>query len=412
LQSQGERADTCHGSARASPVAAVKEWREIAAGIDERVRQLAAQGVSDSALVDQMVGYMQPLQRLWNGTTDDELDELLTAYPGFVRYATLMEELSERLRSGAGVPDHIQKLDQYSDSIKAAIESALGAGTEFKQALQVLIDAAGTKGAARASAPRGKRDFDALEKRWTGGRDRLLAAVQAARLPESARALVVKGLDQLGDRIARLQAIAATPDSLAQYHKVTPLQPRMVVNSRFMSAFLAATAPSFGLGVVEERKQQTGFLAVRPDPPIPIEALSAGFRFGHTLVGRRDVEAIDFVFDFYGQATYHALLNPASPIVRRVLNLMVAAKDYVFFSLDTTQGGSMVCFRSEFHIAGIADVLPAIMNARTTEEQYRWAVAEFSRRPEPPGLVLNWVCRDELDYLELSKDRLELKPPT
>jgi hypothetical protein len=52
------------------------------------------------------------------------------------------------------------------------------------------------------------------------------------------------------------------------------------------------------------------------------------------------------------------------------------------------------------------------MNARTTEEQYRWAVAEFSRRPEPPGLVLNWVCRDELDYLELSKDRLELKPPT
>ena len=110
----------------------MKEWREIAAAIDERVRQLAAQGVSDSALVDQMVGYMQPLQRLWNGTTDDELDELLTAYPGFVRYATLMEELSERLRSGVGVPDHIQKLDQYSDSIKAAIESALGAGTEFE----------------------------------------------------------------------------------------------------------------------------------------------------------------------------------------------------------------------------------------------------------------------------------------
>ena len=70
-------------------MAAVKEWREIAAAIDERVRQLAAQGVSDSALVDQMVGYMQPLQRLWNGTTDDELDELLTAYPGSVSYTHL-----------------------------------------------------------------------------------------------------------------------------------------------------------------------------------------------------------------------------------------------------------------------------------------------------------------------------------
>ena len=72
----------------------MKEWRDIAAAIDERVRQLAAQGVSDSALVDQMMGYMQPLQRLWNATTDDELDALCTAYPGFVRYATLMEELS------------------------------------------------------------------------------------------------------------------------------------------------------------------------------------------------------------------------------------------------------------------------------------------------------------------------------
>ena len=388
----------------------MKEWRDIAAAIDERVRQLAAQGVSDSALVDQMMGYMQPLQRLWNATTDDELDALCTAYPGFVRYATLMEELSKQLRSGVGVPDHIRELDQYSDSMKVAIETALGAGTEFEQALQAQIDAAGTRGAARTAVPGGKRDLAALEQRWSAGRAALLAAVQAARLPESARVLVEQGLDQLAERIARLQAITASPESLAKHTRVTTLQPRMVVNSRFMGAFLAAPTPSFALGVVEERKQQTGFLAVRPDPPIPIEALSAGFRFGHTLLGRQSVEAIDFMFDFYGQATYHALLNPASPLVRRVLNLMAAAKDYVFFSLDTSQGGSMVCFRSELHVAGFAEVLPHIMNATTTEDQYRWAVDAFSRRPDPPGLVLNWVCRDALDYLDLTTDRLDLTP--
>jgi hypothetical protein len=32
--------------------------RQIAAGIDQRVRQLAGQNLSDSALVDQMVGYI------------------------------------------------------------------------------------------------------------------------------------------------------------------------------------------------------------------------------------------------------------------------------------------------------------------------------------------------------------------
>jgi hypothetical protein len=388
----------------------MKEWRDIAAAIDERVRQLAAQGVSDSALVDQMVGYMQPLQRLWNATTDDELDALCTAYPGFVRYATLMEELSKRLRSGVGVPDHIRKLDQYSESMKAAIETALRAGTEVEQALQALIDAAGTKDAARTAVPHGKHDLAALERRWSAGRAALLAVVQAARLPESARALVVQSLDQLAERIARLQAITASPESLGRHTRVTTLRPRMVVNSRFMGAFLAAPTPSFALGVVEERKQQTGFLAVRPDPPIPIEALSAGFRFGHTLLGRQSVEAIDFMFDFYGQATYHALLNPASPLVRRVLHLMAAAKDYVFFSLDTSQGSSMVCFRSQLHVAGFAEVLPLIMNATTTEDQYRWAVEAFSRRPDPPGLVLNWVCRDELDYLDLTTDRFDLTP--
>ena len=171
----------------------MKEWRDIAAAIDERVRQLAAQGVSDSALVDQMVGYMQPLQRLWNATTDDELDALCRAYPGFVRYATLMEELSKRLRSGVGVPDHIRKLDQYSESMKAAIETALRAGTEVEQALQALIDAAGTKDAARTAVPHGKHDLAALERRWSAGRAALLAAVLAARLPESAQAIVVLG---------------------------------------------------------------------------------------------------------------------------------------------------------------------------------------------------------------------------
>jgi hypothetical protein len=61
------------------------------------------------------------------------------------------------------------------------------------------------------------------------------------------------------------------------------------------------------------------------------------------------------------------------------------------------------------HVAGFAEVLPLIMNA-TTEHQYRWAVDAFSSRPDPPRLVLNWACRDELDSLDLTNDRLDLTP--
>src|ERR1039457_3586279 len=39
----------------------IKINRQIAAGIDQRIRQLAGQNLSDSALVDQMVGYMADL---------------------------------------------------------------------------------------------------------------------------------------------------------------------------------------------------------------------------------------------------------------------------------------------------------------------------------------------------------------
>ena len=83
----------------------MKANRRIAAGIDQRVRQLAGQNLSDSALVDQMVAYMADLQALWNSTTNEELDTLCEEYPGFVRYATVMENLSEALLSASLIND-------------------------------------------------------------------------------------------------------------------------------------------------------------------------------------------------------------------------------------------------------------------------------------------------------------------
>jgi hypothetical protein len=34
----------------------------------------------------------------------------------------------------------------------------------------------------------------------------------------------------------------------------------------------------------------------------------------------------------------------------------------------------------------------------------------FEKNPQPAGTLLNWVCRDNVEYLDLTKDRLELTP--
>jgi hypothetical protein len=42
--------------------------------------------------------------------------------------------------------------------------------------------------------------------------------------------------------------------------------------------------------------------------------------------------------------------------------------------------------------------------------QYDKALAQFRRRPEPPGQMLGWVCRGDPSYLDLANDRMDLMP--
>ena len=192
---------------------------------------------------------------------------------------------------------------------------------------------------------------------------------------------------------------------------IYPLLPRLVVNSRFIDEFISAEAPCFALGLVEERKQTCGFLALRPKIVIPDEYTRTGFRFGHSLLGNADYVVVHFAFHFYNYETFNVLVNPNNPVVQTVLNRMLETGDYFFFAVDPK--GSVTTFRSELgqeDLAGLKTNLPLIKNAKTTDAQYRQAVALFERNPDPPGRMLNWVCRDDTDYLDLSRHREELTP--
>jgi hypothetical protein len=192
---------------------------------------------------------------------------------------------------------------------------------------------------------------------------------------------------------------------------VTRLLPTLAVNGQLMRDFLAATAPCFTLGLVEERREARGFLALRPAEPIPAEVSADGFDLGHAVLGTSTYEVVHFAFQFYGFATYHVLLNPRNSLAQTVLTNMVASGEYFFFAFAPNR--RMTAFRSEIGDATLSGLIAnrqRIRASTTTKSQYNHALAQFRRHPSPPGHVLEWVCRDNLDYLDLTEDRLEMNP--
>jgi hypothetical protein len=112
-----------------------------------------------------------------------------------------------------------------------------------------------------------------------------------------------------------------------------------------MRDFMAEESPCFALGLVEERKQQCGFLALRPAEVIPPEISAVGVNFGHALLGTTEFEIIQFVFHFYGFETYNMLVNPNNHLVKTVLTRMMESGDHFFFAISPNQ--SVTAFRSE-----------------------------------------------------------------
>jgi HKD family nuclease len=120
---------------------------------------------------------------------------------------------------------------------------------------------------------------------------------------------------------------------------------------------------------------------------------------------------IQFTFEFYGYKTYNAIINPNNEIVRTVLGTMIKSGDYFFFAVNPN--GSVTTFRSELeeeNLVGLKSNFYRINYSSTTDAQYRRALISFKKKPYPEGTLLNWVCRDDIEYLDLSKNRYELSP--
>ena len=188
--------------------------------------------------------------------------------------------------------------------------------------------------------------------------------------------------------------------------------PALAVNRGFMAEFIEADPPCFALGLVEVGGTRCAMVALRPEQALPARATAGGFRFGHALLGAANWEVVHFVLEFYGFATFHALVNPSDPAARQVLSAMVDTGDFFFFAIDADRRGT-TAFRSGMGPDSLVNLranMDRIERSTTSEAQYQQATAQVGRRPEPPGTLLTWVCRGDAGYLDLEHDRLVLRP--
>jgi hypothetical protein len=192
---------------------------------------------------------------------------------------------------------------------------------------------------------------------------------------------------------------------------VYPLLSKLTIHRQFIDDFVAAMAPCFALGMIEERKQKLGLLALRPREIIPAEIMEPGFNFGHSLLGNAHFEVVHFAFEFYGFGTYNVLVNPNNPLVQAVLDIMIDSGEYFFLAIGPDHG--VTAFRSELgqeNLAGITDNLARTKSSTTSDAQYQQVLSQFQQRPFPPGQLLTWVCRDNVGCLDITTDRLEMTP--
>ncbi|MFT2793852.1 hypothetical protein ACMV5I_28060 [Serratia sp. T13T92] len=187
--------------------------------------------------------------------------------------------------------------------------------------------------------------------------------------------------------------------------------PLLSVNSLFIEDLMLDNPPCFAFGYVEERGEKCGFIALRPEISIPTESTQQGMHFGHSVIGTMEEPVLHFAFEFYGHATYHGLVPSGNPIIQAVLNTMLETEDYFFFAINPDN--SITAFRSPLDgtmLMQLQNTHDVFWRAICSDERYEQTVTQFNKNIHQPENVLKWVCRNNWDYLNLTKYRMELYP--
>ena len=175
------------------------DYRQRAAAMDLRMRQLAEEGVPRSEILARMTGFVVDLGTIWNTTTDEQLAALCRDYPGFRTYAKLMEEAAEAerqkpARSYDGLP-------ALPDAIKEQLASLFSSAAKLERDYQSVLDAAGTAAPVEWRLP-----LSRLHAQWQADLTRFKAALQDAGVPQTSHDMILPALDLMAQQIGKLEA--------------------------------------------------------------------------------------------------------------------------------------------------------------------------------------------------------------
>jgi hypothetical protein len=179
----------------------MNDYRKMAAAMDLRVRQLAAEGVPGPAVIERMVGHLPDLQRIWTSAPDEQLAMLCREYPGFYRYATLVEEAAEAERQKTTTS--YQDLPELPDSLKQQLSSLLVNAAKLERGYQSVLDAGDRPGSRQRII-----EMVALHRKWGADLTRFRVALQSSDIPQTSRDIVTPALERMSQRIAQLEARA------------------------------------------------------------------------------------------------------------------------------------------------------------------------------------------------------------
>ena len=176
----------------------MKEFRRLAAKMDQHMQQLAAQGVSDApAISHRMVGYVADLHQIWVGTTDHQLMALSHEFPVFYRYALIMEEAFEAERQKGSRP--YDGLAPLSEPHQQRAAQLLATAATLERGYQAFL----ASGNAKVARPQ-VHEMDKLHQQWLSDLESFKRALRAQGAEPRALEYVNEAFGQLAERIKQL----------------------------------------------------------------------------------------------------------------------------------------------------------------------------------------------------------------
>ena len=176
----------------------MNEFRRLAAKMDQHMQQLAAQGVNDApAIIHRMMGYVPDLHQIWIGAADDQLLALTHEFPGFYRYALIMEEAFEaERRKGSRPYDGMAPLSEPHQQRAAQL---LATAATLERGYQALLES----GNAKVAQPQ-VHEMDKLHQQWLSDLESFKSALRAQGAEPRALEYVNEAFGHLAERIKKL----------------------------------------------------------------------------------------------------------------------------------------------------------------------------------------------------------------